>query len=70
MSSGTIMVAEALEATYYEEYERVQDAFTERKSQGWKGKKKALINGTPEKIKKCLYLGGFECLSHPGEVIK
>ena len=35
---------------YYEEYERVQDAFyREKQVQGWNRKKKeALINGTPE----------------------
>lgn len=60
-----------VELIYFEEYQRIDQAFyREKQVQGWSRKKKeALINGTPELLPQLALAyrdirGGFEILSH------
>ncbi|MCZ2355496.1 MAG: GIY-YIG nuclease family protein, partial [Bacteroidia bacterium] len=60
-----------VELIYFEEYQRIDQAFyREKQVQGWSRKKKeALINGTPELLPQLALAyrdicGGFESLSH------
>jgi putative endonuclease len=54
---------------YYEEYERIDQAFyREKQVQGWsRRKKEALIDGKPELLPELAkaYRDGFENLNHP-----